>query len=149
MVNINRNFWQKLTFLTKTDIFWQKIEFLIYSKFSTKSCLRGARTCIQMWPLKGFFKIRILTTISIKFPIRAYLWKLTKNNIWGCFLGTTRCWFFACIFLIFFRRKKIDFRQNFFCILFFPGNRGNWCRRIRKSWSQVPKMTSSPDFSWF
>ena len=44
------------------------------------------------------------------------------------------------------RSKKIDFGQKFLFILFFPGTKGNSCRGFRKSWSQVPKMTSSRDF---
>ena len=51
-----------------------------------------------------------------------------------------------CCFL---RRKKIDFGQNFFFILFFLATKGNLYRGVRKSWSQVPKMTSSRDINDF
>ena len=47
------------------------------------------------------------------------------------------------------RRKKIDFGQNFFFNLFFLATKGNLHRGVRKSWSQVPEMTSSRDIKDF
>ena len=48
-----------------------------------------------------------------------------------------------------FRENKIEIRQKKILFLFFHGNRGNLCRRIRKSWSQVPKMNLSRDIDDF